>query len=580
MPLRLKILALACVILLAFAITTALSAHLIRHVIGELSAIVDYHIELSSLISEIDVLTYEFELNLRRLIENSYRPEEIEASKARHREVAGRLPQIVDSAHKLVAQAIDDERNDLSDRVRLARLDGTLKLISRQIPPFVALGGEVLAALEAGRRDDARIRAKGFHVFEQPFGPDLAEARRAIALLTKDSTIETQGEESHVLWLNGVLFVVAAIFGLALFALLAQRLQQALVRLLEGTRSVEAGQLLVELPVTSRDEIGQLTTGFNRMIGELRNKARIQDTFGKYLDPRIVANLLGANSGNPEAAERRVVTIFFSDIKGFSGLSEQLTADVMVRLLNGYFSAVTRIIREQNGVVDKFIGDAVMAFWAPPFSPGDQHAPQACLAALAQQAALPEFRRQLSDLTGLRRNVPDFQVRMGLATGEVVVGSMGSDTTKTYTVIGDTVNVASRLEGVNKAYGTRIIAAEDTLRLAQHAVEARELDLVIVAGKTEPIRVFELLAPAGQLKPEVARAAPRVRGGPGGVPRHEVGHRRAEVPGVPDALPRRRPVPRVHRACGDAAQPPAGRRLERRLDGQQVAPERGPPSPA
>ncbi len=301
-----------------------------------------------------------------------------------------------------------------------------------------------------------------------------------------------------------MLFVVAAIFGLALFALLAQRLQQALMRLLEGTRSVEAGQLLVELPVTSRDEIGQLTTGFNRMIGELRNKARIQDTFGKYLDPRIVANLLGANSGNPEAAERRVVTIFFSDIKGFSGLSEQLTADVMVRLLNGYFSAVTRIIREQNGVVDKFIGDAVMAFWAPPFSPGDQHAPQACLAALAQQAALPEFRRQLSDLTGLRRNVPDFQVRMGLATGEVVMGSMGSDTTKTYTVIGDTVNVASRLEGVNKAYGTRIIAAEDTLRLAQHAVEARELDLVIVAGKTEPIRVFELLAPAGQLKPEVA----------------------------------------------------------------------------
>jgi adenylate cyclase len=504
MPLRLKILALACVLLLAFAVTTALSARLIRDVSDELTAIVEYQIELTALISEVDVLTSEYELNLRRLIENSYRPEEIAASKARHREIAGRLPQIFDHARKLMVKAIEDERNDLSDRVRLARLDGTLNLIGRQVPPFLALGGTVLDALEASQREQARLLAKGFHVFEEPFGPDLAEARRAIAQLTKDSTIETQGRQGQVLWLNGVLFVVAAVFGLALFALLAHRLHQAFLRLLEGTRSVEAGQLSVELPVTSRDEIGQLTTAFNRMISELRHKERIKDTFGKYLDPRIVANLLGAHSGNPEAAERRIVTIFFSDIRGFSGLSEQLTADVMVRLLNGYFTTVTRIIREQNGVVDRYIGDSVMAFWAPPFSPGDQHASQACLAALAQQAALADFRRQLSDLTGLRRNVPDFQVRMGLATGEVVVGTIGSETTKTYTVIGDTVNVASRLEGVNKAYGTRIIVAEDTLRLAQHAVEARELDLLVVAGKTEPIRVFELLAPAGQLKPETA----------------------------------------------------------------------------
>jgi adenylate cyclase len=388
--------------------------------------------------------------------------------------------------------------------VRLARLDGTLTFIARQAPPFLEVGTSVMAALEAGQREAARTQAKGFHVFEQPFGPDLAEARQAIAQLTKDSTIETRSEQSYILALNGVLFVVAAIFGLALFAVLAHRLHQAFLRLLEGTRSIESGQLPVELPVTSRDEIGQLTTAFNRMIGELRSKEKIKNTFGKYLDPRIVANLLGPHADNPEVAERRVVTIFFSDIKGFSSLSEQLTADVMVRLLNGYFAVVTRIIREQHGVLDKFIGDAVMAFWAPPFSPGDQHASLACLAALAQQTALGEFRKNLSELTGLRRNIPEFQVRMGLATGEVVVGTMGSETTKTYTVIGDTVNIASRLEGVNKAYGTHIIVAEDTVRLAQHSVEARELDLVIVAGKTEPIRVFELLAPAGQLKPEAA----------------------------------------------------------------------------
>jgi adenylate cyclase len=286
-------------------------------------------------------------------------------------------------------------------------------------------------------------------------------------------------------------------------AVLAQRLTGAFRRLLEGTRSVEAGELAVELPVTSRDEVGQLTEAFNRMIVELRGKAKIRETFGQFLDPRLITRVLGEEAKNGGVAERRIVTVFFSDIKAFSTLSEQLTADVIARMLNGYFTTMTKIIRERNGIVDKYIGDAVMAFWTPPFSPGDQHAADACLAALAQQAALHEFRSELSNLTGMRRNVPDFRVRMGIATGEVVIGTLGSETTKSYTVIGDTVNLASRLEGANKLYGTSILVTEDTLRLAHHAVEARDLDLIVVAGKTEPVRIYELLAPAGELQAEL-----------------------------------------------------------------------------
>jgi len=144
-----------------------------------------------------------------------------------------------------------------------------------------------------------------------------------------------------------------------------------------------------------------------------------------------------------------------------------------------------------------------MAFWTPPFSAGESHAEEACLAALAQQAALVEFRRELSNVTGLRRNVPDFKVRMGIATGDVVVGTIGSDTTKSYTVVGDIVNVASRLEGVNKVYGTSILVSGETMRLAQQVVEGRELDLLVVGGKTEPIQVFELIGTAGALAPEL-----------------------------------------------------------------------------
>ncbi|MCW5603193.1 MAG: adenylate/guanylate cyclase domain-containing protein [Burkholderiales bacterium] len=176
----------------------------------------------------------------------------------------------------------------------------------------------------------------------------------------------------------------------------------------------------------------------------------------------------------------------------------------MVNLLNAYFSSVTREIRDKNGIIDKFIGDAVMAFWTAPFSDGDRHAADACLAALAQQQAIVAFRAELSQITGLRRNVPEFAVRMGLATGEVVIGTIGSDITKSYTAIGDVVNAASRLEGCNKVYGTRILIDEATFRLAQSAVEARELDLLTVAGKTEPLRVYELLCRADELPDDMA----------------------------------------------------------------------------
>ncbi len=191
--------------------------------------------------------------------------------------------------------------------------------------------------------------------------------------------------------------------------------------------------------------------------------------------------------------------MFFSDIKGFSGLSELLTAATMVKFLNTYFTEMSTTIHGRNGIIDKYIGDAVMAFWTPPFSPGESGAADACLAALAQQDAVGKLRGNLSEVLGLRRNLPKIEVRMGLATGDLVVGTVGSPTARSFTVIGDTVNLASRLEGTNKAYGTSILVDEHTYRLAQQEIEGREIDAIIVVGKTEPVRVYEVLSVAGQL---------------------------------------------------------------------------------
>jgi len=312
------------------------------------------------------------------------------------------------------------------------------------------------------------------------------------------STEHTYEQQTRILRLNVVLFAVAVVIGLGLSAMGARRLVQALWRVVDGAKAIQAGNLAVQVPVTSRDEIGQLAEAFNRMAEELRTKERIKDTFGKYVDPRVVAQLIDT-SKDMEQAERRVATILFSDLKGFTAISEQLTASAMVRLLNRYFTVVAEQIRAHNGVLEKYIGDAVMAFWAPPFSTGDDHAASACLAALAHREAVTALRPELPDLLGLRRNVPELTVRMGLATGEVVVGTVGAPTAKSFAAIGDITNLASRLEGVNKVYGTSVILAEETYRLAQTVVEARELDTVVVAGKSEPVRIYELMGRAGEV---------------------------------------------------------------------------------
>jgi adenylate cyclase len=503
LTIRGKILTVTATLLLIFALTNFLSIRLSKSVVNELDTITDYFVPLSAIASKIDVETDEFELNLRRLIQESpLEPSRLATIVARQIELAKRLEQEFNEVAHLIDAAIKDERNEVMERVELARIAGRFSMIRRDVKPFVQLGSTVLEAIREERSADAQRLSHGFSTFEEAFGPDLAEIRMAINQLTRGSALDAQRHQARVLELSVGLFCVAALFGFGLFSVLTHRLDGALQRLLHATHAVEAGQLSIEVRITSTDEIGQLAQSFNRMIIELRAKERIKDTFGKYMDPRIVSGLIGTSGEHADTAERRIITVFFSDIKSFSTLSEQLTASAMVHLLNAYFTAVTQAISDHRGIIDKYIGDGVMAFWTPPFSPGDQHATDACLAALLQQEAIVTFRRELPQLLGLRRNVPDFKVRMGLATGEVVIGTIGSETARSYTVIGDIVNTASRLEGINKLYGTGITVAEDTYRLAQQAVEVRELDFVTVVGKIEPVRIFELLGRAGEIAPD------------------------------------------------------------------------------
>lgn len=232
---------------------------------------------------------------------------------------------------------------------------------------------------------------------------------------------------------------------------------------------------------------------------EGRQKLYIRRMFGQYMSGAVIDHLLEHPEKLQLGGERRRVTLFFSDLAGFTTISERLSPETVVGLLNDYLSTMTEIILDEEGTVDKFEGDAIMAFWGAPLDQPDQ-ARRACRAALRQQAALKELNRRCADL-----KLPPLSMRIGLHTGDAIVGNLGSVKRFDYTAIGDTVNLASRLEGVNKFYGSHVIASEITVAACEDGVEFRELDLVAVKGKEQAVRVFEVLGLTGELTPEVIR---------------------------------------------------------------------------
>jgi adenylate cyclase len=293
------------------------------------------------------------------------------------------------------------------------------------------------------------------------------------------------------------------LLGLAVAALITNRLSRPVRSLAIAMRDVQQGNLNIELPVGSTDEVGRLTDSFNFFVKELRSKERLKQTFGKYIDPRILEHVLAQPGAEAVAGGRREMTVLFADLVGFTGLSERLTPLVMVTLLNRHFGLQALAVQEHHGVVDKFIGDSVMAFWGQPFVKPEDHAVLACRAAQAQLAALDSLRRELPDITGLRRDAPVIDLRIGICTGEVVVGNIGSENTRSYTVIGDTANLAARLERANRIYGTHVLIAESTAQAVAAQFEMREIDTIFVKGKIETTRVFELMSSAGELSKEV-----------------------------------------------------------------------------
>lgn len=225
----------------------------------------------------------------------------------------------------------------------------------------------------------------------------------------------------------------------------------------------------------------QQTTGY---FFETRNVTQLANQFGQYIPPEVVEELSQQDQSVQLSGESREMTVFFSDVRDFTSLSEQLTPQQLTRLMNLYLTDMTRIIHDQRGTVDKYIGDAVMAFWGAPLS-DEQHARNALTAALKMLSVLPELNQQLQ-----REGLPAVEVGMGLNCGQMNVGNMGSEFRMAYTVMGDAVNLASRLESLTKFYGCPLLVSGEIVSAVPDYLY-RKLDRVQVKGRNEAVELYQ-----------------------------------------------------------------------------------------
>ncbi len=283
------------------------------------------------------------------------------------------------------------------------------------------------------------------------------------------------------------LVALAALMAMLLGIRIAGVMSVNLKRITQAHKKLEDQQYVKVAEIKTGDEIEDLAEGFNAMVDGLQERDRLKATMGKYMTEQVVEHLM---AGRVQLGGVTLpVTILFTDIRSFTSISETMTAHELVQLLNEYFTDMVSIVMQEGGVVDKYIGDAIMAvFGAPVPKPDD--AKRAVRAAVRMRAALVTLNERLAT-----RGIAPLRTGIGLHTGEVIAGNIGSEERMEYTVIGDAVNLASRLESATKELGVDVLISEDTAGFLDASLELRYVDEITVKGRKQPVKVYEVVTP-------------------------------------------------------------------------------------
>jgi adenylate cyclase len=288
---------------------------------------------------------------------------------------------------------------------------------------------------------------------------------------------------------SNIFLTIAVLFASVILTWFFSKSISVPIKALAGAAGeIEQGNFDIKLKAKTKDELGLLTESFVHMGKGLAERERLKDTFGRFINKDIAEKAMKGEL--TLGGENKHVTIFFSDIRSFTAISEKLEPHEVVEFLNEYMTKMVKCVNDTHGVVDKFIGDAVMAIWGAPISTGDSAADALnCVrSALMMRAALLEFNKGRG---GDKK--PIIKIGCGINTGDVVAGQIGSNERMEYTVIGDAVNLASRTEALNKPLGTDILITENTYKLIGKSLIVEEMPSVEVKGKEKPIRLFAVV---------------------------------------------------------------------------------------
>ncbi|MBR1162676.1 adenylate/guanylate cyclase domain-containing protein [Bradyrhizobium elkanii] len=502
---RQKIVGIAAGLIILAVITSLLSmvmAGKVGHLLDELT---NRYIPAYGHLARVNIRALERSLAMRRMMMAKMQaPGEdsgYESARKAFEEIEPLIKREADAARTLIDAIIADPSTP-SDNAALGRLDDRIdNAVNDLLMRLNAENKTLLDQIEA--KDFAAAKATTLRAdgLRDDFNTRIEGIRSDMLAQVASAAAKVMSAQQRAIIISGVVTAIAAILGFVFAMLVGSGITRPVMRLLESTREVEAGRLDGAITITTQDEIGQLSAAFNRMIETLRHNQRIRETFGRYINPRIAEGLLEQPAIAATEGQRRVMTVMFCDMKGFTSLSEGVTPSGLVKIMNLYLSTMSAPVHAHRGIIDKYIGDAIMAYWGAPFVEEAEQTHLAALAAIDMIGQVNQLRKDLPELLGVRVIPADCDIRIGIATGEALVGSIGSEFMMSYTVLGDTVNLASRLEGANKFYGSRSLISEATAAACTATIELREIDRLVVMGQTQPVAVFEILGKKDELTP-------------------------------------------------------------------------------
>ena len=295
-----------------------------------------------------------------------------------------------------------------------------------------------------------------------------------------------------------VLFSLAVLFiAIILIRIFSNSITNPIEDLVKASAQIENGDFELDIKPKTSDEIGLLTESFIEMGKGLSEREKLMVSFSKFTNKTIAKK--AANGELTLGGETRNATIFFSDIRSFTAMSETMRPEEVVEFLNAYMTRMVDCVNKTGGVVDKYIGDAIMAVWGAPESNGSpaEDAMNAVMAALMMRVSLYKFNKERAE-----KNLPPVRIGCGINSGPVVAGQIGSNERMEYTVIGDAVNLASRTEALNKPFATDILITENTYNLIKDRILVEEMPGVHVKGKTDAIKMYAVINLAGKGRPE------------------------------------------------------------------------------